>query len=921
MSVRVRTYLALAFIIAAVMPLAIFWSWPYSRILEEQKADVRERHLLIAEHIASALAEYHRDLETLFAAQSSLIAAGGGQDARPIFRNLRFDHVCVADAQTGSVSLEYPVSDAACPATLPAERLAQFSALAAGERVGVSKVHRSPGEPARIYIATRAGPQLVIGAVRTDYFRQLRAQVAFGQHGHAAIIDQDGQAIAHPFEEKSDQAIDLSSAAPVRRLMNGETGVDVFYSPLRQEQMIAGFAPVEGTGWGVIVPQPLSELHDYALGFNRDALLVLSVGVGFSLALAFVVSWQVSRRLGGIADAIQDVGQAEDVRVSTHRHLIGIRELETLEADINRLAGDIASARRDQQNYNRDLELANSNLRREVEDRLSAEAARQSSEVRFRSLFESAPIPIREEDLSGMKRMIDDLGIPDREAFGAYLEAHPEFLEACSKEIVVVDANRASLAQHGYGDKSEMLARVVRTLSPAAKRIVRMTAEALHSGASGRSYETQITRTDGEVRIVAARWSVIPGYEETYERILLCSIDLTDRLKSEETLRQAQKMDAVGQLTGGVAHDFNNLLTVISGNIELMEETAELDAELAAPIKKAVRRGAELTQRLLAFSRKQPLSPQAIDLGELIGGMSDLLRRSLGDEIAIEIEIDHPLWMALADPGQVEAALLNMALNSRDAMVDGGLLTISSRNAVIGPDNTDDLVPGEYVVLCVSDTGTGMTAEVRSRAYEPFFTTKEIGKGTGLGLSSVYGFAKQSGGDVRIESQPGIGSKVSLFLPRTGEAISLPGSAPRLSTTVNGHGQTVLVVEDDADVLRFLEQMLDLLQYRVLTAGDIAEARRVMQSEQAIDLLISDVMLPGGVRGPQFAAELVERFPRAGVILISGRPERANIDAIPALANAKVLGKPFTREALIETIEVVSRSERCSQSLPTGGLG
>ena len=215
-------------------------------------------------------------------------------------------------------------------------------------------------------------------------------------------------------------------------------------------------------------------------------------------------------------------------------------------------------------------------LRQEMEDRQQAEQARKVSEVRFRSLFENAPIPIREEDLSGMKRMIDDLNMTDRDAFVAYIDQHPEFLEACSREIVVVDANRASLEQHGYADKSEMLPKVVSVLSPAAKKIVRMTVLAIHEGASGRSYETKITRADGSVRSVAATWSVVPGHEDTYSRILLCSIDMTDRLASEAALRQAQKMEAVGQLTGGVAHDFNNLLTVISGNVELLEATSDV---------------------------------------------------------------------------------------------------------------------------------------------------------------------------------------------------------------------------------------------------------------------------------------------------------------------------------------------------------
>ncbi len=555
---------------------------------------------------------------------------------------------------------------------------------------------------------------------------------------------------------------------------------------------------------------------------------------------------------------------------------------------------------------------------REMEDRQSAEAAREASEIRFKSLFESAPIPIREEDLSGMKRMIDDLGIPDPDAFAAYLDEHPEFLEAASKEIVVVDANNASLAQHGYTEKSEMLEKVVGTLSPAAMKIVRMTVETLHSGAPGRSYDTKITRTDGAIRDVAATWSVIPGHEDTYARILLCSLDMTEHLRSEEALRHAQKMEAVGQLTGGVAHDFNNLLTVIGGNVDLMEESRNFEPALATPIKKAVSRGAELTQRLLAFSRKQPLEPQSVDIGGLVTEMSELIARSIGDEITVEIELEPELWPACVDPGQVEASLLNLALNSRDAMPEGGTLTISSRNAIVGEDGDMDLDPGNYVVLEIADTGTGMPPDVLSRAYEPFFTTKEVGKGSGLGLPSVYGFARQSGGDVRIESTVGVGTTVALYLRRSSAHQSATLDQPKPIERVNGAGKTVLILEDNPGVQRYLVQTMTLQGFDVHTADDAAQARELLSAGKVYDLLISDVMLPGGVRGPEFAAELLEACPGTGILFVSGRPTEAKLDAYPTLRTAKILQKPFSRDDLISQVQnsLASSGHRVAPGAP-----
>lgn len=253
-------------------------------------------------------------------------------------------------------------------------------------------------------------------------------------------------------------------------------------------------------------------------------------------------------------------------------------------------------------------------LRREIETRQYAETEKQSSEIRFSSLFENAPIPIREEDLSGIKRLVDELGIKDEKAFISYIDEHPEFLRDCAKTIIVLDANKAAIREHGYKDKSEMLRRVVKKLSPVAYEVVRNSAIAIYRSETELSYETKITRLDGMVRTVEAKWTVLPGYEGSYARILLCSVDLTDRLAAEEALRQAQKMEAVGQLTGGVAHDFNNLLAVIQGNMELLCIEAEMNQELSMPIFAAVERGAELTQRLLAFSRKQPLSVKSFDL-------------------------------------------------------------------------------------------------------------------------------------------------------------------------------------------------------------------------------------------------------------------------------------------------------------------
>lgn len=544
-------------------------------------------------------------------------------------------------------------------------------------------------------------------------------------------------------------------------------------------------------------------------------------------------------------------------------------------------------------------------LREQMEGRHNAERARDSSETRFKSLFECAPIPIREEDLSGIKRHIDALNLPDPKEFADYLDTHPEFLDACAKEIVVIDANRAALLEHGYSDKSEMLHKVVSTLSPAAKKIVHETALTLHEGRSGNSYETTIRTKDGEIRNVTATWTVLPGSEETYDRILLCSVDITERLNAEDALRQAQKMEAVGQLTGGVAHDINNLLTIVSGNLSFIEETGGVDPDFSEPIRNAVRRGAEMTQRLLSFSRKQPLHAQMIDVSELVSGIRTMLKHSLGDHYSIKIDKPNGLWAAFADPAQLETAILNLTLNARDAMSDGGTVVFECRNTSMDADNSLELAPGDYVKLSVVDTGVGMPADVVKRVFEPFFTTKQVGEGSGLGLSMVYGFAKQSEGTVEVSSDPGVGTRISLYLPRSDvELPAVEEQKPKEHAHV-GQGEIILVLEDENDVRSYVCRLLASAGYTPIPAADAQSARKIFSFHKKIDVLLSDVTLAKGAQGHDLAGEILSERPDLPVVFMTGRPDDILDAKDKALRAYDVIRKPFTGEEILERIYAV----------------
>jgi PAS domain S-box-containing protein len=384
--------------------------------------------------------------------------------------------------------------------------------------------------------------------------------------------------------------------------------------------------------------------------------------------------------------------------------------------------------------------------------------------------------------------------------------------------------------------------------------------------------------------------------------------DLTERRNGEEQLRQAQKMEAVGQLTGGVAHDFNNLLTVVSGNIEtVLRRLPENATELQRPANAALHgamRAAVLTQRLLAFARRQALEPKALLINDLVTSMSEMLRRTLGENIAVETVLGVGLWPAFVDANQLENSILNLAINARDAMPDGGKLTIETEN-VYFDDNyaaSADVPPGQYVGVFVSDTGIGMTAEIMSKAFDPFFTTKEVGQGTGLGLSQVYGFIRQSGGHVKIYSEVGAGTTLKLYLPRHYATENATDNQPMTETIPRAHEETILVAEDDPDVRNFTVEMLRELDYRVIEAPNGHAALRLLDANRDIALLFTDVGLPDGMNGRQLADEARRRRPNLKVLFTSGYARNAIVHHGRLDPGVELLVKPFTFAGLAAKI-------------------
>ena len=395
-----------------------------------------------------------------------------------------------------------------------------------------------------------------------------------------------------------------------------------------------------------------------------------------------------------------------------------------------------------------------------------------------------------------------------------------------------------------------------------------------------------------------------PIYDKNGAVILVGSIvaDVTEQKRAEQTIIQSQRIDSLGQLTGGIAHDFNNLLTSILLNADVLASVLDDKLKpLAESVRMASERGADLTRRLLAFSRRQMLEPRPTDIRELLASMEPLMHRTLGEHIEIKTVHAAGLWYATIDPGQLENAVLNLAVNARDAMPNGGRLTIETSNVELDAEQIaafPESKPGQYVMVAVGDTGCGMTADVAARAFEPFFTTKDVGKGTGLGLSMVYGFVKQSGGHVRITSEVGVGTVVRLYLPRSAEAEAAASATPAAARDLPRGNETILFVEDDPMVREHTGKQIVGLGYAVITAENAVDAMRLADDGYVPDLLFTDVVMPGGMNGRQLALKLRERWPNLRVLYTSGYAHgQLTIDG-ESVPSKYVLGKPYRRADL-----------------------
>ncbi|HEY8262302.1 MAG TPA: PAS domain S-box protein [Methylosinus sp.] len=470
------------------------------------------------------------------------------------------------------------------------------------------------------------------------------------------------------------------------------------------------------------------------------------------------------------------------------------------------------------------------------------------------------------------RELMEELERSEREAqqgqalFRSILEGAPEGIVLTDTRRTIVVANAAITRMFGY-EAGELAG------SPISRLYADERQETSPCSASAEPRIIRCRRESGDVFPAQIIMAPYRDGERTLGAIGMIR-DVTLELRREEELREAQRLDALGRLTGGIAHDFNNLLTVISGNLHLLGAKLQ-DDRLTRHLReceRAIAMGARLNQRLMTFARQRRLAPCATNLNEQTTDMLQLLRRTIGENITIRTTLASDLWPTLADPSEIENAILNLAINARDAMPDGGSLSIETSNLTVaraGEPGCEELAPGDYVRLRVGDTGAGMAPEVAARAFEPFFTTKEPGKGTGLGLASIYGFVKQSGGHVTIDSEAGRGTSVTIYLPKL-EGERAASAPPEPAAPTARGGRSILVVEDDPEVRRLAVERLEALGYHVLEAEDARSALAVLEGGAAVDLVFADIMMPGGVSGLELAREIARRWPSKPILLTSG---------------------------------------------------
>ena len=666
--------------------------------------------------------------------------------------------------------------------------------------------------------------------------------------GAVYIVNSNGDYLVHPdparefgFQLSAPSRLQDDFPALGGMLARGKAAPQVVqeHSGAQVGAALAGARLAEGPQLFVVEAVPYADLATTLTTVRNSTVAAVLVAAIGAVLLAIVLARSLTRRLTQMTAAIDSFGRGEPLSLPT------------------RSSGEIGALAR-------------------AFDRMAAE--------------------VREKTVSLETEIVER-----RRLFASSLD----LILIVDREGTVIDISPSAEAILGYRPEEMIGRKGAALLHPGDLERAREEMRAARQGRATRNFDCRYVHRDG--RIVPLTLS--GAWLELEQRYFFIGRDMTERIALEQQLRQSQKLDAIGHLTGGVAHDFNNLLTVITGSIEILADAVAHAPQLAAiarMIDDAAWRGADLIQQLLAFARKQPLQPQSTDVNQLVLDTAKLLRPTLGESVEIKMTLEQDAWPAMIDPSQLSTALINLAFNARDAMPGGGKLILETSNVMLDGSfatiHAEEVRPGPYVMIAVTDTGVGIPADIRDSVFEPFFTTKEVGQGTGLGLSMVYGFVKQSGGHIKIDSEEGHGTTFKLYLPRSSESV-VPIERP--VAAAEGGEETILVVEDDALVRQYVVAQLESLRYTVLAAASAREALDMIAGGRAFDLLFTDVILGSGFNGPALADEVLRLRPGVKVLYTSGYTKDAMATHGRIDPGVALIHKPYRKIELARKIRAV----------------
>ncbi len=855
---RVKLY---CLVLGAALPLLVllaFMGWQnYDEHDRAARAEVTAQARLVAKRIDDFFSDSRSILLTI--GQTLPSDRGTDDDGAQLRRSLRGlpSYIRAIDVfdRGGALRATSRAADAQADALAVADQRHFYDARTSGRfAIGAADFSRGPtsgliGVAQPIVDPAGELKGIVAASIEIRPVQALAGEIMLPANSIVTIADMSGVVVARSANLEQWAGRNVSSFRSFRKTIELKEGTEILIGA-EGIRRLSGFTLTQVAPWIVYAGIP----EDAAFARLRRNTLVVGSLAFVVIFLAMVVAWMLAETIRRPIEGMRvGAGVLGSGNLAHRLPPAAPGEIGSLVESINTMAGA--------------LEKQDGELR-------ASRSALERNEVLLRTIIESEPACVALIDSQGHVRRMNAAGlrIVGAQQEGDVLGRHAADLVLPEDWTAFREHLDHVLAGHAAG------------------------------------LEFRVRTLGGDVRTLQS--SAVPLEIEAGERSYLAvTRDITEEKATAEQMRQGQRLSAVGQLTGGIAHDFNNLLTVIIGSLEeVQDEASGISTKAARSMRNALaaaERSAELTAQLLAFSRRQALSPRSVDINDLIARGSDLLKRTLGEQIEIETILAAGLWLTSVDPGQLDTCLINLAVNARDAMPGGGRLTIETGNAHLDEDYARqhaEVTAGQYVLLSVSDTGSGMSPETLARAFEPFFSTKDVGRGTGLGLSMVYGFVKQSGGHIKIYSEPGDGTTVKLYLPRaTVAAADVDDAALPI---IHGKGETILVVEDDLAVRELAVRMLIGLGYRVLSTVAAGEALEILHSRQHVDLLFTDVVLPGDMNGRQLSDAARAVRPTLPVLYTSGYTENAIIHHGRLDAGAILLSKPYRRSELATKVHL-----------------